>query len=160
MKLKEFIGRVYDLTTIVPIMFCFVCSGCGSVGRAVASDTRGSNPVIGKNLFILNIWLLSTVYWKDENKEKKRPGMAHFKSFVLIEIVRTVVHGDLKLKELKTSVTRWLNYIKVFGHLLQWWFAQKHNFFKVVSKWRNFAKSGHTAKDSYLTHLTYLILII
>ena len=45
--------------------------------------------------------------------------MAHFKSFVLIEIVRTVVHGDLKLKELKTSVTRWLNYIKVFGHLLQ-----------------------------------------
>ena len=26
-------------------------SGCGSVGRAVAS-VRGSNPVIGKNLFI------------------------------------------------------------------------------------------------------------
>ena len=52
---------------------------CGSVGRAVASDTRGprfgSNPVIGKKL--LNIWLLSTVYWKDEI-EKKRPGMAHF----------------------------------------------------------------------------------
>ena len=29
-------------------------SGCGSVGRAVASDpeVRGSKPVIGKNLFI------------------------------------------------------------------------------------------------------------
>ena len=41
-------------------------------------EVRGSNPVIGKNLlFILNICLLSTVYWKDENKEK-RPGMAHF----------------------------------------------------------------------------------
>ena len=25
-------------------------------------EVRGSNPVIGKNLFILNIYLLSTVY--------------------------------------------------------------------------------------------------
>ena len=40
-------------------------------------EARGSNPVIGKNLFILNICLLSTVYWKDENKEKEA-GMAHF----------------------------------------------------------------------------------
>ena len=28
-------------------------------------------------LFLVNICLLSTMYWKDENKEK-RPGMAHF----------------------------------------------------------------------------------
>ena len=37
---------------------------CGSVGRAVAFDTRdpSSNLVTGKNLFILNICLLSTVY--------------------------------------------------------------------------------------------------
>ena len=34
-------------------------------------EVRGLNPVIGKNLFILNICLLSTVYWKDENKEKE-----------------------------------------------------------------------------------------
>ena len=34
-------------------------------------EVCGSNPVIGKNLFILNICLLSTVYWKDENKEKE-----------------------------------------------------------------------------------------
>ena len=34
-------------------------------------EIRGSNPVIGKNLFISNICLLSTVYWKDENKEKE-----------------------------------------------------------------------------------------
>ena len=34
-------------------------------------EVHGSNPVIGKNLFILNICLLSTVYCKDENKEKE-----------------------------------------------------------------------------------------
>ena len=34
-------------------------------------EVRGSNPVIGKNLLISNICLLSTVYWKDENKEKE-----------------------------------------------------------------------------------------
>ena len=33
-------------------------------------EIRCSNPVIGKNLYIYNICLLSTVYWKDENKEK------------------------------------------------------------------------------------------
>ena len=48
-------------------------SGCGSVGRAVAFDTSGPRfePVIGKNLLVLNICILSTVYWKDENKEKE-----------------------------------------------------------------------------------------
>ena len=48
-------------------------SGCGSVGRVVALDidVRVSNPVIDQNLFILNICSLSTLYWKDENKEKE-----------------------------------------------------------------------------------------
>ena len=48
-------------------------SGCGSVGRAVLPipEICGSNPVIGKKLFIINICLLSTVYWKDENNEKE-----------------------------------------------------------------------------------------
>ena len=41
-------------------------------------EVRGSNPVIGKILYILNICLLSIVFWKDENKEKEA-GMAHFK---------------------------------------------------------------------------------
>ena len=36
-------------------------------------EVRGSNPVIGKNL--LNIYC--QLYLKDENKRKKRPGMAH-----------------------------------------------------------------------------------
>ena len=34
-------------------------------------EVHGSNPVIGKNLYILNTCLLSTVYWKDVNKEKE-----------------------------------------------------------------------------------------
>ena len=38
-------------------------------------EVRGSNPVTGKKLFILNICLLSTVYRKDQNKEKEA-GMA------------------------------------------------------------------------------------
>ena len=49
-------------------------SGCGSVGRAVASDTRGprfESSYRQKKIYILNIWLLSTVYWKDKNKEKR-----------------------------------------------------------------------------------------
>ena len=57
-------------------------SGCGSVGRAVASNTKGSRFESShrqKLIYLLNICLLSTVYWKDESKVKKRPGMAHFK---------------------------------------------------------------------------------
>ena len=53
---------------------------CGSVGRVVASDTRGPRFESShwQKLFILNICVLSTVcIEKDENKEK-RPGMAHF----------------------------------------------------------------------------------
>ena len=33
-------------------------------------EIRGSHPLIGKNLYILKICFLSTVYLKDENKEK------------------------------------------------------------------------------------------
>ena len=42
-------------------------------------EVRGSNPVISKNLFILNICLLSTVYWKDENKENEAGDGPFFK---------------------------------------------------------------------------------
>ena len=41
------------------------CSGCGSVGRAVASDTRGpqfESSHLQKFIYLLNICLLSTVY--------------------------------------------------------------------------------------------------
>ena len=49
-------------------------SGCGSVGRAVASDTRGpwfESSHWQKFIYVLNICLLPTVYWKDGNKEKE-----------------------------------------------------------------------------------------
>ena len=49
-------------------------SGCVAqlVERSLPTpEVRGSNPVIGKNLFTLNICLLSTVYWKHGNKEKR-----------------------------------------------------------------------------------------
>ena len=55
-------------------------SGCGSVGRAVASDTRGPR-------FESDHWqnyilpLYRQLYWKDKNKEK-RPLMAHFYKIV------------------------------------------------------------------------------
>ena len=49
-------------------------SGCGSVGRAVASNIKGprfESSRQQKFIFILNISLLSTVCWRDENKEKE-----------------------------------------------------------------------------------------
>ena len=58
----------------------FLGSGCGLVGRAVASNTRGpwfESSHRHKTTYILKICLLSTVYWKDKIK-KKRLGMAHF----------------------------------------------------------------------------------
>ena len=53
---------------------CGLGSGCGSAGRAVASNTRVlqfKSSHQQKFIYILNIWLVSTVYWKDENKEKQ-----------------------------------------------------------------------------------------
>ena len=49
-------------------------SGCGSVGRAVASDTRGlqlKSSHRQKIIYTLNLCFLSTVYLKDKNKEKE-----------------------------------------------------------------------------------------
>ena len=42
-------------------------------------EVRGLSPVIGKNLLISNIFILSTVYWKDENKEKEAGNGPFFK---------------------------------------------------------------------------------
>ena len=57
--------------------------GSGCVAQLVERslpipEIRSSNPVIGKNLFILNICLLSIVSWKEENKEKEA-GNGHLK---------------------------------------------------------------------------------
>ena len=50
-------------------------SGCGSVGKAVASDTRGTwfESSYGRN------FIMYTENCRKEEKEKKRPGMALFK---------------------------------------------------------------------------------
>ena len=46
-------------------------SGCGAVGRAVASNTRGPGFESSHRQLLLNIYLLLTVCRKDENKEKE-----------------------------------------------------------------------------------------
>ena len=53
-------------------------SGCDSVGRAVASDTRGPRIESSHWQNILNMDLLSTVL-KKRKQRKKRPGLAHLK---------------------------------------------------------------------------------
>ena len=45
---------------------------------------HGSNPVNGKNIFLLNICLLSTVYWKAENKEKEAENGPYLKKIIAI----------------------------------------------------------------------------
>ena len=53
-------------------------SGCGSVGRAVASDTRGPRFKSSHWHILYGTFVYCQPYWKDEIK-KKWPGMAHFK---------------------------------------------------------------------------------
>ena len=67
-KRKYKISELHDFNT-------FLGSGCDSVGRAVASDSRGPRfeSSHGQH-FLLNIYC--QLYWKDKNKEK-RPGIAH-----------------------------------------------------------------------------------
>ena len=63
-----------------------LCTGYGSAGRMVASNTRDSNPVIGK------YYLLSTVYLKTVLKtrkyRKKSPAMVQYlhKTFVFTKV--------------------------------------------------------------------------
>ena len=53
-------------------------SGGGSVGRAVASDSRGPRfESSHRQKFILNIYC--QLYWKDENKEKEAGNGPFFK---------------------------------------------------------------------------------
>ena len=52
-------------------------SGCGSVGRAVTSNSRGPRfESSHRQKYKLNIYC--QLYWIDENKEK-RPRLVHFK---------------------------------------------------------------------------------
>ena len=49
-------------------------SGCGAVGRVVASNTRGPGFESSHRQLLLNIYLLLTVCRKDENKKEAANG--------------------------------------------------------------------------------------
>ena len=69
-------------------------------------DVYGSNPVIGKiyiYVYILNICLLSTVYRKDENKEKEAGNGQFRKQYFNLQI--------------KSSLTFWLTLHSQVTHL-------------------------------------------
>ena len=64
-------------------MVIFLGSGCGSVGRAVASDTRGPRfESSHQRIFIKNIYLHIVNCVKKTKIKIKRPGMAHLKTKV------------------------------------------------------------------------------
>ena len=70
---SDILIKTWVSSFICPGILLMLGSGC--VAQLVEQslpipEVRSLNIVIGKNLFILNIWLLSTMYWKDENKEK------------------------------------------------------------------------------------------
>ena len=55
-------------------------TGCGSVGRTVASDTRGPRFKSSQLQTLYYIFTVNWRYWKDE--KKKRPGLVQFKKAV------------------------------------------------------------------------------
>ena len=65
--------------------FTVLGSGCGSVGRAVASNSRGPLFVSShRQKYILNI--NCQLYWKDENKEKEAGNGPFKKNFSVLPI--------------------------------------------------------------------------
>ena len=72
----------YHQIPSIPVKPIFVGSGCDSVGRVVASDSRGQRFESSHwQHFILNIYC--QLYWKDENKEKE-VGNGPFKKTIFI----------------------------------------------------------------------------
>ena len=56
-----------------------VGSGCGSVGRVVASDAKGPRfESSHRQTLISDIYLYTVNYIEKTKIKKKRPGMAHF----------------------------------------------------------------------------------
>ena len=57
--------------------------GCGAIGRAVASNTR--DPWFESDIDNFSYQqLYNKLFWKDENKIKKRPGIAQFKKKTIL----------------------------------------------------------------------------
>ena len=57
-------------------------SGCDSVGRGVASDTRGPRFEFGHRQFLYNQYFLLTLCGKVKNKEKEAEKMSVRESFL------------------------------------------------------------------------------
>ena len=86
MTMFELCGQSYKKTAIVSYDYRAVVVAQLVERSLPIPEVHGSNSVIGKNLFILNICLLSTVYWKDENKEKEAGDGPFFKKVTTIEL--------------------------------------------------------------------------
>ena len=97
MKLKSFLSDIsfesFYRCKSPPVMvnFVFMGSGCGSVGRAVASNTRGPGFESSHRQLLLNIYLLLTVCRKDENKEKEAGNGPIFKKYSCCNLTAIVL---------------------------------------------------------------------
>ena len=93
-------------------------------------EIRGLNPVIDKNLYILNICLLSHVSWKDENKEKEAgngPFLKILSNFN--KIVHFAVTKVVKIFVKGANLSRPTNYQTQGVSKLGWWFFKNLFFF-------------------------------
>ena len=70
-----------------------IVSGCGSVGIAVASNSRGPwFESSHRQKIIINIY--SQLYWKDENKEKETENGPFLKKMLLTFILGRTPHEE------------------------------------------------------------------
>ena len=76
-KIKSFRPRGETLKTNIKLSTHYMGSGCGSVGRAVALDTRGPRfDSRHRQNFIEHLFIINCIEKTKINK--KRLGMAHF----------------------------------------------------------------------------------
>ena len=82
-----------------------VGSGCGAVGRAVASNTGGPKFESSHRQLLLNIYLLLTFCRKDENKEKEAGDGPFFLKKKINDSYRSIFTAifDLSHHHLKTK---------------------------------------------------------
>ena len=71
---KSFIGKTIEANLLINVIF--KGSGCGSVGRAVASDTRGLRFESSHRRNFIHVFTINCI--EKTKIKKKRPGMAHF----------------------------------------------------------------------------------
>ena len=102
-----------------------VGSGCGSVGRAVASDTRDPRFQSSHQQNFYRTFVYCQLCWKDE----KRPGMAHFlnanhkivESIWLVEKSWAQIFSTVNCNYLKIPVEGWNIYGPAFKNCLWHW---------------------------------------